>query len=134
MAPKKDSSPQRGQTVRDRITAVLRDDILMGQFVPGQRLSEAELCAHLDTSRPSVREALRQLEAERLIEIQPYRGPSVARLDWADAAQIYDVRALMEPEVVRLFAASARRSSSRPCKRPWTSSRQPWRTVWTSRC
>lgn len=107
MAPKKDSSPQRGQTVRDRITAVLRDDILMGQFVPGQRLSEAELCAHLDTSRPSVREALRQLEAERLIEIQPYRGPSVARLDWTDAAQIYDVRALMEPEVVRLFAASA---------------------------
>lgn len=107
MAPKKDASPPRGQTVRDRITAVLRDDILMGQFVPGQRLSEAELCAHLDTSRPSVREALRQLEAERLIEIQPYRGPSVARLDWKDAAQIYDVRALMEPEVVRLFADGA---------------------------
>lgn len=107
MATKKDSSAPRSQTVRDRITALLRDDILMGQFVPGQRLSEAELCAHLETSRPSVREALRQLEAERLIEIQPYRGPSVARLEWTDAAQIYDVRALMEPEVVRLFAANA---------------------------
>lgn len=107
MAIKAEPSRKNGPTVRDRITGLLRDDILMGVFVPGQRLSEAELCAHLGSSRPSVREALRQLEAERLIEIQPYRGPSVARLDWEDAAQIYDVRALIEPEAVRLFAAAA---------------------------
>ena len=107
MATKRVSSTSRAPSVRDRVTGALRDDILSGEFVPGQRLSEAELCAHLDASRTSVREALRQLEAERLIEIQPHRGPSVARLEWEDAAQIYDVRELIEPEVVRLFAANA---------------------------
>ncbi|MWB79179.1 FCD domain-containing protein [Pseudooceanicola sp. 216_PA32_1] len=97
----------RGESVRERVSNALRTDITMGVFVPGQRLSEAELCAHLDASRTSVRESLRQLEAERLIEIRPNRGPVVARLDWQEAEQIYDVREMIEPEVVRLFSLTA---------------------------
>ena len=97
----------RNESVRERVSHALRTDITMGVFLPGQRLSEAELCAHLDASRTSVREALRQLEAERLIEIRPNRGPAVAKLAWEEAEQIYDVRELIEPEVVRLFAAVA---------------------------
>jgi DNA-binding GntR family transcriptional regulator len=58
-------------------------------------------------SRPSVREALRQLEAERLVVITPFKGPAVARIDWAEAEQIYEVRALLEGQGAYLFAARA---------------------------
>ncbi|MGX1100212.1 GntR family transcriptional regulator [Amorphus sp. MBR-141] len=97
----------RGASVRDRVTHALRADIITGVFVPGQRLSEADLCSHLDASRTPVREALRQLEAERLVEIRPNRGPIVVKLGWKEAERIYDVRELIEPEVVRLFALTA---------------------------
>lgn len=98
---------KKSGSVRDRVSNALRTDITMGVFVPGQRLSEADLCEHLDASRTSVREALRQLEAERLIEIRPNRGPMVAKLCWDEAEQIYDVRELIEREIVRLFALTA---------------------------
>ena len=102
-----ETSRTKSESVRDRVAIALRNDITMGTFIPGQRLSEAELCAHLEASRTSVREALRQLEAERLIEIRPHRGPVVAKLAWDMAEQIYDVREMIEPEVVRLFAERA---------------------------
>ncbi|WP_186400298.1 GntR family transcriptional regulator [Stappia sp. P2PMeth1] len=102
-----DTARVRGGSVRERVTNALRGDIITGVFVPGQRLSEAELCSHLDASRTPVREALRQLEAERLVEVRPNRGPIVVKLGWEEAERIYDVRELIEPEVVRLFALAA---------------------------
>lgn len=102
-----DTARVRGGSVRERVTNALRADIITGVFVPGQRLSEAELCSHLDASRTPVREALRQLEAERLVEVRPNRGPIVVKLGWEEAERIYDVRDLIEPEVVRLFALAA---------------------------
>ncbi|MFB9950710.1 GntR family transcriptional regulator [Rhizobium puerariae] len=83
----------------------LRRAILEGVFTPGQRLVEADLMARLRISRPSLREALRTLEAERLIVITPNRGPSVAILSWETAQQIYKVRALLEGEAAALCAA-----------------------------
>jgi DNA-binding GntR family transcriptional regulator len=52
----------------------------------------------LGVSRPSLREALRSLQAERLIEIVPNKGPSVPSLSWEDATGIYEVRELLEVE------------------------------------
>src|SRR5690606_15361772 len=78
-----------------------------GHFTPGQRLVEAELCRLLGVSRGSVREALRRLEAEKLITIVPNRGPSVTRLDWDEAQQIYQVRAVLEGEAAALAASAA---------------------------
>ena len=54
-----------------------------------------------------MREALRQLEAERLVVITPFKGPAVARIDWAEAEQIYEVRALLEGQGAYLFATRA---------------------------
>ncbi|HWD15746.1 MAG TPA: GntR family transcriptional regulator, partial [Casimicrobiaceae bacterium] len=85
------AAPVRSQTVGN-----LRNAILTGRFAPGARLVEAELCRLLGVSRPSVREALRQLEAERLVVITPFKGPAVARIEWPEAEQIYEVRALLE--------------------------------------
>ena len=95
-------APVRTQTVGN-----LRDAILTGRFAPGERLVEADLCRLLGVSRPSVREALRQLEAERLVVITPFKGPAVARIDWLEAQQIYEVRALLEGQAAFLFATRA---------------------------
>jgi DNA-binding GntR family transcriptional regulator len=90
--------------VRSQVISSLRDAILQGRFLPGQKLVEADLCELMGVSRPSVREALRQLEAEKLVVITPFRGPAVARIDWDEASQIYEVRALLEGQAAYLFA------------------------------
>lgn len=76
----------------------LRQAILSGVFVPGNRLVESDLCQRLGISRPSLREALRSLQAERLIEIIPNKGPQIPTLSLRDAEAIYEVRELLEGE------------------------------------
>ncbi len=93
--------------VRAQIVANLRSAILSGRFAPGERLIEGILCEMLHVSRPSLREALRQLEAERLITIKPYKGPAVAIMTVDDAKQIYEARALLEGHAAKLFADRA---------------------------
>jgi DNA-binding GntR family transcriptional regulator len=61
----------------------------------------------MNVSRASVREAMRRLEAEKLITIVPNKGPSVAIISWEEAKQIYHVRALLEGEAAALFAPLA---------------------------
>jgi DNA-binding GntR family transcriptional regulator len=95
------------QTVQVQTANKLRDAIVSGYFKPGQRLVEAELCERMEVSRTSMREALRRLEAEKLISIIPNRGPSVAEITWEEAKAIYDVRAILEGEAAALFAGRA---------------------------
>jgi DNA-binding GntR family transcriptional regulator len=95
------------QTVQIQTANRLRDAILSGYFKPGQRLVEADLCEMMQVSRTSIREALRRLEAERLVTIIPNRGPSVAEITWEEAQEIYDVRAILEGEVAALLAERA---------------------------
>lgn len=94
-------------TVQAQAANKLRDAILTGYFKPGQRLVEAELCEMMQVSRTSMREALRRLEAERLVTIIPNRGPSVSAISWEEAEQIYAVRAMLEGEAAALFARRA---------------------------
>jgi DNA-binding GntR family transcriptional regulator len=91
-------------TLADRTTEKLREAIMAQRFKPGQRLVERELCEQTGVSRSSVREALRLLEAEGLIERQGNRGLVVASITADEARQIYEVRASIEPEMARLFA------------------------------
>ena len=94
-------------TVTGQTVSKLRDAILSGVFKPGERLLEQNLCDWMGVSRTSVREALRRLEAERLITITPNRGPSVTEITWAEAQSIYEVRALLEGEAAALFSERA---------------------------
>lgn len=94
-------------SVTRRSVEKLRAAILAGVFKPGDKLVETELCELLGVSRPSVREALRSLEAERLVDIVPNRGPQIPILSWEQAAQIYDVRTLLEGEAAALAAERA---------------------------
>ncbi|HEY6005557.1 MAG TPA: GntR family transcriptional regulator [Anaeromyxobacter sp.] len=83
-------------TLRLQVEDKLRKAIATGRFRAGERLVERELCALLGVGRTSVREALRQLEAEGLIVTIPHRGPAVASIGPKEARQLYEVRALLE--------------------------------------
>jgi DNA-binding GntR family transcriptional regulator len=103
-------------TVHSQTAEKLRAAILSGVFSPGERLVESRLCKRMGVSRPSVREALRRLEAERLIDIPPNRGPIVRDISWEEARQIYDVRVLLEAEATALFAVNASTAALRELK------------------
>lgn len=98
---------RKPESLRSYVENYLREAIMDGLFLPGQRLVERELCELLDVSRPSVREALRKLEAEKLITIVPHRGPMVAAITRDEARDLYAVRALMEGFAVQEFARRA---------------------------
>ncbi|TDH38424.1 GntR family transcriptional regulator [Pseudohoeflea suaedae] len=93
------------KTVQQEVVDKLRQAILSGTFAPGHRLVEADLCEALGVSRSSLREALRGLQAEHLIEIIPNRGPHIPVLTWEDAEEIYEVRELLEGEAALRCAA-----------------------------
>lgn len=84
------------RTLREIALERLRAAIVEHRFPPGTRLTERELCEQMGVSRSVVREVIRHLEAEGLVESVPHHGPIVARLDAATAAEIYELRGLLE--------------------------------------
>ena len=100
--------PKTPVTLRHMVEEKLRAAIAAGVFKPGQRLVERELCELIGVGRTSVREALRQLEAEGLVETVPHRGPAVRSISVDEARQLYDVRALLEGYAARAFAENPR--------------------------
>jgi len=87
-------------TLREMALERLRNAIIAGLFSPGQRLVERTLCDQLGVSRSVIREVLRHLETEGLVETAPKQGPIVALIDWHQARQIYDVRIALETTAV----------------------------------
>lgn len=94
-------------TLREMALERLRAAIIEARFAPGERLTEAYLCDLLGVSRSVIREVLRHLEAEHLVVSIPHHGPTVAKLDRDQAAQIYDVRALLESDAAKACAERA---------------------------
>jgi DNA-binding GntR family transcriptional regulator len=83
-------------TVRAIVAQKLRGAIMSGNLKPGQRLVERELCEMMGVSRPSIREALRLLEADGLVNTVPHRGPMVSTISLDEARQLYAARAVLE--------------------------------------
>ena len=81
--------------------------IVAGQFVPGQRLIEADIMRETGATRGRVREALKRLAVEGLIVIQEFRGASVRRMTREEIDQIYHARAVLEGLCARLVAERA---------------------------
>lgn len=88
---------QRPTTLKEVALERVRDAIIEGAFEPGERLVERQLCERLGVSRSVVREVIRHLESEGLVETVPNRGPRVCRLNRDTALEIYEIRALLEP-------------------------------------
>lgn len=93
--------------LRHSVTESIRYAIAIGRFRAGERLPERELCEMTGVSRTLVREALRQLESEGLIQVVPHRGPVVARVTPDQARGIYQVRIELEGLACQLFAEQA---------------------------
>ncbi|MFM6991169.1 MAG: GntR family transcriptional regulator, partial [Rhodoferax sp.] len=95
------------KTLRELTLDKMRTAICNGYFKPGDRLVERSLCEQLDVSRSIVREVLRHLETEGLVESGTQQGPVVASLSADQAAQIYEIRALLEGHAARTCAEKA---------------------------
>ena len=97
--------PAHGATV-GFIAELLREDILAGRLEPGSRLVESDLTARFAVSRGPVREALRRLSADGLIEHWPHRGALVRRLSEREIRELFAIRIEMEALAARLAAAA----------------------------
>jgi DNA-binding GntR family transcriptional regulator len=87
-----------------RVRDLLEEAILEGELKPGERLRAEALAQRFGTSRTPIREALLQLEAHGLVEVEPNRGAVVKTFDRDDLRDLYDVRALIEPHAAALAA------------------------------
>ncbi|HVW17998.1 MAG TPA: GntR family transcriptional regulator [Solirubrobacteraceae bacterium] len=93
--------------VREQVLDLLRREIVEMRLLPGQRLVERELIERIGVSRTTIREALRELAAEGLVTTIPQKGAIVAAPSWKEAAEVYEVRALLEGAAAREFAERA---------------------------
>ncbi|RAY12631.1 GntR family transcriptional regulator [Actinomadura craniellae] len=91
----------------DRAVDALRERILRGEYAPGERLGEVDLAERLGLSRTPVREALRRLSAEGLVEIITNKGARVVEYPRQDLDQIFQIRAHVEGLAARTAAQSA---------------------------
>src|SRR5215472_6718138 len=86
----------RPRVLRQEALDLVRSAILSKEIPPGARLREADLATRMGISRAPVREALRQLEQEGLVEFFPHRGAIVVGVPEAEIDAIYELRALIE--------------------------------------
>ena len=98
---------QQSAPLRNKIVMAMRRAIESGILKPGQRLVEMDLCEQLSVSRTSLREALRELQAEGILEHATNRGLSVSAVSVEDAKNIYRLRSVLEALIVEQFIERA---------------------------
>ncbi len=103
-------------TLRTKIIAHLRRAIEAGVLEPGMRLVEKDLCEQLEVSRTSLREALRELQAEGVLTHVSNRGLTVATVTRREAENIYRIRQVLEPLLVEQFIEKANASDIQALK------------------
>jgi DNA-binding GntR family transcriptional regulator len=82
--------------LRSQIRQVLLDGLISGRWRPGDRIVERQVAVEFDVSQAPVREALRELEALRLVTSVPNKGARVRNIELDDLMEIYPVRASLE--------------------------------------
>jgi DNA-binding GntR family transcriptional regulator len=91
-------------TLSDTVFIELRHAIIEGEYKPGQHLGEDELCNRFSVSRTPVREALKLLAKENIVEITPNSGARVVTLSQDDVTALYDMLIILEGAATRLAA------------------------------
>ena len=86
----------------------LRELVLGGEYVPGTALSEVRLAEHFEVSRTPVREALKQLQIEGLVEIRPKVGTFVREITRREIVEMFEVKESLESMAARLMARRGR--------------------------
>jgi DNA-binding GntR family transcriptional regulator len=98
------TAPEPRGLIAHRAYAVLRERIVRLSLPPGAVLREDELMKELEIGRTPLREAIKRLELENLIAVEPRRGTSVTHVDAADIVHITEVRAELEAQAAELAA------------------------------
>ena len=91
------------QTLREQVTQAIRMKLLTGQLKPGTRIVEQEMAEELGVSRGPVREALRQIEQEGLVEYASHVGCFVKDFNAQDVYEVYLLRANLEILSVKMW-------------------------------
>lgn len=91
-------------SLRGKVFHQLQDDILNGKYQPGESLTETRLSDELGVSRTPIREAIRQLELEGLIQVIPNKGAVVTGISAKDIEDIYTIRMMVEGLAARWAA------------------------------
>jgi len=89
------------QSLTSAVAEKLREEIIRGTIPEGAQLRQDAIAMQYQVSRIPVREALRQLDAEGLITIVPNRGAIVPALSPTDIEELFTIRALLEPEILK---------------------------------
>ena len=96
------SRPKRS-TLMDQAFQQIREAIRSGKLKPGDRLVETQLAKEMQISRFPIREALRYLEKEGLVQSKPFKGTYVAQLTEKDMEELYSLRSAIEELAVRIL-------------------------------
>lgn len=86
----------RRKTLHEEVVGIVREMIVSGEFEPGQKLPEKMLCEVLNVSRTPLREALKALAGEGMLELLPQRGARVAVITQAEILEVFPVLASLE--------------------------------------
>lgn len=98
------SNAPRDVTRSDQIRQQLEQEILAGTIMPGDHLNEGALGERFATSRTPIREAIRQLAAQGLVEVVPRKGAFVAEISLSKLLQVFELMREMEALCARLAA------------------------------
>ena len=103
VATNDDTSPEV-RTLAERVFHQLQDAIVRGEIAPGSKITEPGLSKTYGISRGPLREAMRRLEAHRLIERVPHVGARVVQLSMTELLELFDLREALESMAARLAA------------------------------
>ena len=107
--PKSAAKKSSGQSLSaEQVCDRIRATILRGDLKPGDKLTEQDLAAEYEVSRTPVREAIRQLEVERLVSRTRVVGVTVTQLKPSELIELLDIREVLEGLVARMAAKQAR--------------------------
>lgn len=95
---------QHSPNLSTDVFSVLKERIIRWEYAPGHRFTEEGLCEEFGVSRSPVREALRMLVENKLVEKAPHKGYSVKQLDMREIHELYDVRMALEIYVIERLA------------------------------
>jgi DNA-binding GntR family transcriptional regulator len=100
--PKRPSlAPLRSESTRDRVVNAIRDAIIHGRLRPGEKVPEEDLAKQLGISRTPIREAIRILEQQGLVRVEPKKGTYIAKPNRSDEANALTVRVALEELAIR---------------------------------
>lgn len=99
--------------LREQIADRLQEAILAGDLAPGEAIIETDVASRFRVSRAPVREALQLLSNRGLVDIEPYRGTTVRRLDRRDLEEVFAMRQMLEVFAIRLVVRTRSRETLR---------------------